>query len=332
MKKRVLSALLALCLTLSLAGAAFAENEPPVTTASPAPVTQNLDENNGEPAELNENGEDLDNTEPTGETLDDATDGAQDSDSTGVPEEGNTSDEDNSTSTDEGDSTPAVDSSSEDDSTGTEDENASTPSEEDTEGTDASEADQNEDAVSGPATSSSNEIQKAPQGVMPMSNDVDTLANYDSLDCVELKWGNNKSTLKAYLVNVNKNGTQVTSSLDDAVDISDTKGNIDAIAKALRVDSEKFEFGWAILKNSADEAADAKNEGHFTGLKYDKSWQYTTGKYLHVWKDVSKNGGKLYFVFKEKETGGGSGEGGNTLTTTLGLDTKNLINYQHQCF
>lgn len=127
MKKRVLSALLALCLTLSLAGAAFAENEPPVTTASPAPVTQNLDENNGEPAELNENGEDLDNTEPTGETLDDATDGAQDSDSTGVPEEGNTSDEDNSTSTDEGDSTPAVDSSSEDDSTGTEDENASTP-------------------------------------------------------------------------------------------------------------------------------------------------------------------------------------------------------------
>lgn len=159
-----------------------------------------------------------------------------------------------------------------------------------------------------------------------MSNDVDTLANYDSLDCVELKWGNNKSTLKAYLVNVNKNGTQVTSSLDDAVDISDTKGNIDAIAKALRVDSEKFEFGWAILKNSADEAADAKNEGHLTGLKYDKSWQYTTGKYLHVWKDVSKNGGKLYFVFKEKETGGGSGEGGNTLTTTLGLDTKNLIN------
>ena len=131
MKKRVLSALLAICLTLSLAGAAFAENETPVTTASPAPVTQNLDENNGEPAELNENGEDLDNTEPTGETLDDATDGAQDSDSTGVPEEGNTSDdstaagtsasdEDNSTSADEGDSAPAGDASSEDDSTGAE--------------------------------------------------------------------------------------------------------------------------------------------------------------------------------------------------------------------
>lgn len=131
MKKRVLSALLAICLTLSLAGAAFAENEPPVTTASPAPVTQNLDENNGEPAELNENGEDQENTELTGETLDDATDGAQDSDSTGVPEEGNTSDdstaagtsasdEDNSTSADEGDSAPAGDASSEDDSTGAE--------------------------------------------------------------------------------------------------------------------------------------------------------------------------------------------------------------------
>lgn len=331
MKKRVLSALLAICLTLSLAGAAFAENEPPVTTASPAPVTQNLDENNGEPAELNENGEDLDNTEPTGETLDDATDGAQDSDSTGVPEEGNTSDEDNSTSTDEGDSTPAVDSSSEDDSTGTEDENASTPSEEDTEGTDASEADQNEDAVSGPATSSSNEIQKAPQGVMPMSNDVDTLANYDSLDYVELKWGNNERTLKAYLVNVDKNGTQVVSNLN-RVDIADTDGDIEEIAKALGVNSEKFDFGWAILKNKAQGAASDSNEkSHLTGLKYrafgpfnsNYQWGYKTNSW---WKQVSDNGGNLYFVFKEKETGGGSGEGGNTLTTTLGLDTKNLIN------
>lgn len=51
MKKRVLSALLALCLTLSLAGAAFAENETPVTTASPAPVEQTLDENSTEPTE-----------------------------------------------------------------------------------------------------------------------------------------------------------------------------------------------------------------------------------------------------------------------------------------
>lgn len=97
MKKRVLSALLALCLTLSLAGAAFAEGETPVTTASPAPITQNLDENSGEPAELNENGEDQESTQPTDETPDDATGGAQDSDSTGVPEEGNSS---------EGDGTP----------------------------------------------------------------------------------------------------------------------------------------------------------------------------------------------------------------------------------
>lgn len=142
MKKRVLSALLALCLTLSLAGAAFAENETPVTTASPAPVTQNLDENNGEPAELNENGEDLDNTEPTGETLDDATDGAEDSDSIDVPEEGNTSnddgtaegiaasDEDNSItaedpSINDDDSTSAGDTVPEDDSTSSqEDESA----------------------------------------------------------------------------------------------------------------------------------------------------------------------------------------------------------------
>lgn len=142
MKKRVLSALLALCLTLSLAGAAFAENETPVTTASPAPVTQNLDENNGEPAELNENGEDQENTELTDETLDNATDGAEDSDSIDVPEEGNTSnddgtaegiaasDEDNSItaedpSINDDDSTSAGDTVPEDDSTSSqEDESA----------------------------------------------------------------------------------------------------------------------------------------------------------------------------------------------------------------
>lgn len=127
MKKRVLSALLALCLTLSLAGAAFAENETPVTTASPAPVTQDLDENNGEPAEMNENGEDQENTELTDETLDDATYGAEDSDSIGVPEEDNTFEEDNSTSADEGDSVSAEDTATEDDSTSAEDENTSTP-------------------------------------------------------------------------------------------------------------------------------------------------------------------------------------------------------------
>lgn len=94
MKKRVLSVLLALCLAGSLASTAWAAGDTAGATPSPAPVTQNLDENAGEPAELNENGEALENTDLTDETLDDATDGAPDSDSTGVPEEGDTSDED----------------------------------------------------------------------------------------------------------------------------------------------------------------------------------------------------------------------------------------------
>ena len=318
MKKRVLSVLLALCLAGSLASTAWAAGDTAGATPSPAPVTQNLDENAGEPAELNENGEDLENTDLTDETLDDATDGAPDSDSTGVPEEGDTSDdsaaagtsasdEEDSTSANEGDSTPAGDASSADGSTGAEDENTSTPTEEDIEGTDASDADQNKDAVSGPTTSSSNEIQKAPQKVMPTSNanGVDTLADYNNLDSVELKWGNNKSTLKAYLVNVDKNGTQVTSSLDNAVDISGTNGNIYAIANALGVDSEKFEFGWAILKPDAQQAVNDSNaKSHLTALSYynfgwfrpDYAWGYKTDG---GWKKVSDNGGKLYFVFKE---------------------------------
>lgn len=355
MKKRVLSALLALCLAGSLASTAWAAGDTAGATPSPAPVTQELDENAVEPAELNdelnENDEDLENTDLTDETLDDATDGAPDSDSTGVPEEGDTSDdsaaagtsasdEEDSTSADEGDSTPAGDASSADDSTGTGDESTSTPTEEDTEGTDTSDADQNKDAVPGPTTSSSNEIQKAPQKVMPMSNanGVDTLADYNNLDSVELKWGNNKSTLKAYLVNVDKNGTQVTSGRDNAVDISSTNGDIYAIANALGIDSEKFEFGWAILKPDAQQAVNDSNaKSHLTALSYHNfgwirpnyAWGYKTDG---GWNKVSDNGGNLYFVFQEKKNGG-SGEGGttppsggNTLTTTLGLDTKDLIN------
>lgn len=81
MKKRVLSALLALCLTLSLAGAAFAENETPVTTASPAPVEQTLDENSTEPTEPAVSDADSNNSVSSDETQDDAVAGGDSSDS-----------------------------------------------------------------------------------------------------------------------------------------------------------------------------------------------------------------------------------------------------------
>lgn len=81
MKKRVLSALLALCLTLSLAGAAFAENETPVTTASPAPVEQTLDENATEPTEPAVSDADSNDSVSSDETQDDAVAGSASSDS-----------------------------------------------------------------------------------------------------------------------------------------------------------------------------------------------------------------------------------------------------------
>ena len=81
MKKRVLSALLALCLTLSLAGAAFAENETPVTTASPAPVGQTLDENSTESTEPAVSDADSNNSVSSDETQDDAVAGSDSSDS-----------------------------------------------------------------------------------------------------------------------------------------------------------------------------------------------------------------------------------------------------------
>lgn len=126
MKKRVLSVLLALCLAGSLASTAWAAGDTAGATPSPAPVTQELDENAGEPAELNdelnENDEDLENTDLTDETLDDATEDAPDSDSTGVPEEGNPSDNDG---------TPAEDGESDEDSTAANDESSSAPADED---------------------------------------------------------------------------------------------------------------------------------------------------------------------------------------------------------
>lgn len=126
MKKRVLSVLLALCLAGSLASTAWAAGDTAGATPSPAPVTQELDENAVEPAELNDelnkNDEDLENTDLTDETLDDATDGAPDSDSTGVPEEGNPSDNDG---------TPAEDGESDEESTAANDESSSAPVDED---------------------------------------------------------------------------------------------------------------------------------------------------------------------------------------------------------
>lgn len=158
MKKRVLSVLLALCLAGSLASTAWAAGDTAGATPSPAPVTQELDENAGEPAELddelNENDEDLENTDLTDETLDDATDGAPDSDSTGVPEEGDTSDDD---------TTPAEDGESDEESTAANDESSSAPVDED----DNDPSDGADTAVDGDIPGEESDATAADQGNAP---------------------------------------------------------------------------------------------------------------------------------------------------------------------
>lgn len=169
MKKRVLSALLALCLTLSLAGAAFAENETPVTTASPAPVEQTLDENATEPTEPAVSDADSNNSVSSDETQDDAVAGSDSSDSNST---GTSSDEvddvtsDTTDASDENNDISAGDSTIDEDSTA-ESNNDSTLAEDEN----GNLSDDADNAVESDVTNEESDTTVADQGGAPTAGD-----------------------------------------------------------------------------------------------------------------------------------------------------------------
>lgn len=169
MKKRVLSALLALCLTLSLAGAAFAENETPVTTASPAPVEQTLDENSTEPTEPAVSDADSNNSVSSDETQDDAVAGSDSSDSNST---GTSSDEvddvtsDTTDASDENNDISAGDSTIDEDSTA-ESNNDSTLAEDEN----GNLSDDADNAVESDVTNEESDATVADQGGAPTAGD-----------------------------------------------------------------------------------------------------------------------------------------------------------------
>ena len=169
MKKRVLSALLALCLTLSLAGAAFAENETPVTTASPAPVEQALDENSTEPTEPAVSDADSNDSVSSDETQDDAVAGSDSSDSNST---GTSSDEvdgvtsDTTDASDENNDISAGDSTIDEDSTA-ESNNDSTLAEDEN----GNLSDDADNAVESDVTNEESDTTVADQGGAPTAGD-----------------------------------------------------------------------------------------------------------------------------------------------------------------
>lgn len=346
MKKRVLSVLLALCLAGSLASTAWAAGDTAGATPSPAPVTQNLDENAGEPAELNENGEDLENTDLTDETLDDATDGAPDSDSTGVPEEGDTSDdstaagtsasdEEDSTSANEGDSTLAGDASSADGSTGAGDANDSTPADV-------------YDSASDAESNTENDATDA-EDTAPTVGDANRVAAYANSTKSSFQPASEGDTDFTLTWNRRRNGS-IRNTVSVQVVLWDSKAN-----KAISVEGNLDSYN-ATLDNSRSwtfsESSLPSIEGYtYQNVTYSQSQNFTeklTSGGLFVefdkifsdygtWKFYDSTSGKdngiasnsltLHVNYTPEEDGGTTPpSGGNTLTTTLGLDTKDLIN------
>lgn len=291
MKKRVLSVLLALCLAGSLASTAWAAGDTAGATPSPASVTQNLDENAGEPAELNENGEDLENTDLTDETLDEATDGTPDSDSTGVPEEGDTSDNDG---------TPAEDGESDEGAMSAGDESDSTQASENNIVT-GDEPDPN--ASNGALDYGANAVDDASERIAGAT----TFAASDGQPVVV---SNRSNKLTVYVINLDPNGD---ANLTSKTELNEAQidNDIDSWVNALEVPAN-YRFVRAVVKPSAADARNATDGQsdisyfeygkHWEGLSRKDDWWYSRDRW--TWNLVSRNDtgntkNTVYFVFEE---------------------------------
>jgi fibro-slime domain-containing protein len=311
MKKRVLSALLALCLTLSLAGAAFAENETPVTTASPAPVEQTLDENATEPTEPAVSDADSNDSVSSDETQDDAVAGSDSSDSNSA---GTSSDEvdgvtsDTTDASDEnndisaGDSTIDEDSTAEsnNDSTLAEDENGNLSDDADNavesdvtnEESNATAADQ------GNAPSAANEAEDGSAEPQPFAE------TRKSGDEFAIEWTNDDNHSRSATVELWVEGTnkRVTTNVSDVPLNSGDEWTISDDLKTITSGNDTYTYRRAIYGYYGGYFGWWNEERDFTSIvsSYSKHNNWTTKVNGRTWSHDADPVIRIYYTKEEK--------------------------------
>ena len=305
MKKRVLSALLVLCMACSMVSTVWAEGTN-ATSGAPEPASQtlNLDnEQSGDESGADGTGASSDSTDSASASSDstssgsssaasDATSGAVSDATSGEGDEGAAS----SDSTAASDSTSSSSSASSDSSDSNADDQDAASSDVTGDESSTGTEEENDPAVEQPSAGNgitvTDESGDVPTVLAETDNGVEQYdLSSEGLPIVTIYDGSQK--LVAYVMDSNGNAIEASTT-----SVTINNNDINSIASQIQV-PEGYEFDKASIHWTKEDAVKG-NDDDISHLDYRSGkWKYRTGSYN--WKDVDEKG-SVYFIFKSNKT------------------------------